>query len=238
MEVVAMNYSALDKALAYLNDGVIDESFIINEKDIYYNKKAFDNGNINLCFIIGHSGSGKSTMANKMVKNNVEKYELDDVVWNKMSYTMDNFKEYGDLIYSFFKGPGKKYYYTPDDVKEGKIKPIGDNYEENLIKDFINYSVNYSKSHKDKKFIIEGIWIVDFCKPEEFKNYAFFIKGTSALISRWRATKRDSKDADNKKEEIKARFKNFFNFSKAKDYVEFEKDLKKFRDYFKKLDKK
>jgi adenylate kinase family enzyme len=239
MEVTIMNYSALDKVLAYLNDGVIDESYIINEKDIYYNKKAFDNGDINLCFIIGHSGSGKSTMANnmanKMTKNNVEKYELDDVVWNSMSYTMDYFKEYGGLIYSFFKGPGKKYYYTPDDVKEGLVKPV-DNYEESLITDFIKFAKTYANSHKDKKFVIEGLWIIDFCKPEEFKDYAFYIKGTSVLVSRWRAAKRDSQGAGGKKEQLKDRFKNFFSFTLAKNNVNLEKDVNKFRKYFKKLE--
>ena len=53
---------------------------------------------------------------------------------------MDNFKEYGDLIYSFFNGPGKKYYYTEDDVKNGSVKSVGDNYEELLINDFIKYA--------------------------------------------------------------------------------------------------
>ena len=84
------------------------EGYVMNEEDIYYNKDKFDSGEINLCFITGHSGSGKSTMGNNMQKDNVEHYDLDDVVANKMHFTMANLKEYGDLIYSFFSGPGKK----------------------------------------------------------------------------------------------------------------------------------
>jgi ribosomal protein S18 acetylase RimI-like enzyme len=46
MEVTIMNYSALDKALVYLNDGIIDESFIMEMTDIELNSfediKAFN----------------------------------------------------------------------------------------------------------------------------------------------------------------------------------------------------
>lgn len=37
----------------------ITEGVIMNQPDIYYNKDKFDSGDINLCFILGHSGSGK-----------------------------------------------------------------------------------------------------------------------------------------------------------------------------------
>lgn len=216
----------------------VDESYIINEKDIYYNKDKFDSGEINLCFIIGHSGAGKSTMAKNMSDNKtVEYYELDDVVWNKMAFTMDNFKKYGDLIYSFFAGPGKKYYYTDEDIKEGKVKPVGDNYEELLINDFIKYAKSYANSHKNKKFVVEGIWIVDFTNPVDFKDYAFYIKGTSVLVSRWRAARRDSKDAP-EGQVLRARVGNFFNSHLMKEAIGFEKDLASFRRYFSDLEKK
>lgn len=97
---------------------MITEGLILNEPDIYYNKDKFDSGQINLCFITGHSGSGKSTMASKMSNQSIEHYQLDDVIANKMSFSMENLKEYGNLIYSFFSGIGKKYYYTPEDVKK------------------------------------------------------------------------------------------------------------------------
>ena len=108
----------------WTNESVeIEEKMLVDSKDIYYNKDKFDSGEINLCFIIGHSGSGKSTMAREMADGDkIEYYELDDVVLNKISFTMENLKEYGDLIYSFFKGPGKKYYYTEEDRVSGKRK--------------------------------------------------------------------------------------------------------------------
>ena len=215
---------------SFQSNSNISESVLLNEEDIYYNKDKFDTGEINLCFIIGHSGSGKSTMARNMSNNNTEYYELDDVIWNKENYTMDNFKKYGDLIYSFFKGLGKKYYYTGEELKNGLAKSI-DNYEEHLIKDFIEYTKQYAKSHKNTKYVIEGIWIVLFTNPNEYDNYAFYIKGTSTLISRWRAAKRDSKDAPKGMHTI-ARMSNFLNLRFFKDALDFEKDLNKFRKYF------
>lgn len=206
----------------------INENMLINQKDIYYNKEKFDSGEINLCFITGYSGSGKSTMAHAKESDEIEVYELDDVIWNKERYTMENFKEYGDLIYSFFKGPGNKYYMSFS--KDGKKEPgkwDGENYERDLIIDFIKYAISWAKSHKNKKYIIEGVWL--FCdddkgklffEPSYFKDYAVYIKGTSALVSTIRAAKRDKTSIVNSLKGLKNRLLD-------------EKNLKKFIDYYK-----
>ena len=221
-------------------DNAIKESYIINEKDIYYNKDKFDNGEINLCFITGHSGSGKSTLGRDMSKNNTEHYDLDDLQTIKDYFTMDQLKEYGDLIYSYFNGPGKKFYLTLDEVNEKNLS--GSEYMDKLYPEFVHYAMKYAKLHKDRKFVLEGIWFfckgengVDWFNPEEFKDYAFYIKGTSMLISKYRAAKRDCSDADNKKEERKAFLKIFKK--NWKYYFLDEKAIKRFRDYFKKLEK-
>ena len=214
---------------------IVQERYIVNEKDIYYNKDKFDNGEINLCFITGQSGSGKSTMAKDIANKDskVEHYELDDVVANKMSFTMENLKEYGELIYTFFNTIGKKYYYTEQEVKEGKHKPYEGYYEENLIKDFVDYTIKFSKSHKNIKYVVEGIWLLDFIEPEKLKDYAVYIKGTSALISQYRAAKRDAKEdyTDDKIKRSKKFLKRLifgFNF-------ELEQGVQKYRKYFKSL---
>lgn len=207
--------------------GSINEGYIKNEPDIYYNKEKFDSGEINLCFITGHSGSGKSTMARNLAEeNNVEHYELDDVIANKENFSMENFKEYGDLIYSFFKGIGKKYYFTSKDVKEGKHPKYQGDYEKDLINDFVKYSINYSKSHKNKKYVIEGIWLLKNIEPSLIKDYAVYIKGTSALISAIRAAKRDKMNIRNSLYRI-------IISTTGKD--EFEKKIRKYRDYFSNL---
>lgn len=176
----------------------IQESKVFNKEDIYYNKDKFDSGEINLCFITGHSGSGKSTMAHDMEGSKIEAYELDDIIpnWN---FSDSNLKEYGDLIYSFFKGPGKKFRYTSkkewDEDKQWNNKdPYKDGYEVSLITAFVNYAMQYAKAHKDTKFVLEGVWIFRFINPSDLDPYAVYIKGTSMLISQIRAAKRDYKD--------------------------------------------
>ena len=218
--------------------GSILENYIKNVPDIYYNKDKFDSGEINLCFITGHSGSGKSTMAHNSETKNIEVDELDDVLYNKPSFSMDNFKEYGDLIYSFFNTMGKKYYYDNNDIKNGTVKEYKGNYDNDIINDFVNYSIKYAKSHKNKKYIIEGIELFLFIDKNKLKDYAVYIKGTSRLISDIRAAKRDSKnDFPDKKDKLKRskvfikRILKFFDYNEK----DFEKKIQNYRDYFTKL---
>lgn len=214
----------------------ITEGVILNDKDIYYNKDKFDSGEINLCFITGHSGSGKSTMANNMSGTEVEAYELDDVIMNKISFSMNELKEYGDLIYSFFNGIGKKYYYIDTDIKDGIAKEIK-NYDEKLIVDFVNYAKTYSKSHKNTKFVIKGVWLYEFIEPSKLKDYAVYIKGTSALISTIRAAKRDSKAEYPEKKDTLKRYKSWIGrfkvlFRSGYNGLDIEKKIKEYRKYF------
>ena len=93
---------------------IILEDYFVDKKDIYYNKDKFDSGEINLCFITGLPGSGKTTMGKTMQSGNIEVYELDDIISN-WNFSDANLKEYGGLVYSFFKGPGKMYRYASYD---------------------------------------------------------------------------------------------------------------------------
>lgn len=224
----------------YYNESakLIEEKYIMNEDDIYYNKDKFDSGEINLCFITGHSGSGKSTMGRNMQSDNIEHYELDDLQCIKDHFTMQNLKEYGDLIYSYFNGQGKRFYVTYQDLKDNNTP--GSEYEDILFKDFVHYAMKYAKSHKNKKYVIEGVWLycdddngTPWFTPEEFKDYAFYIKGTSAIISKHRAALRDAKE-DSKGNKINT-IKMYLNDMIRKNwkwYLVDEKALNKFRKYF------
>ena len=217
----------------------LNESILFNEKDIYYNKDKFDSGEINLCFITGHSGSGKSTMARNMQKDNIDHYELDDLQCIKDHFTMAQLKEYGDLIYSYFNGPGKKFYITYKELIDNKIP--GSEYEDKLFPGFVHYAMQYARSHKNRKYVIEGVWLFDrdesgtpYFNPEEFKDYAFYIKGTSMIISKYRAVMRDSKD-NNKP--VSRAFNSIrdFAFKNWKWYFIDEKQINRFRNYFNKI---
>ena len=227
----------------YYNEsvGLIVEKYIMNEDDIYYNKDKFDSGETNLCFITGHSGSGKSTMGRNMQSDNIEHYELDDLQCIKDHFTMQNLKEYGDLIYSYFNGQGKRFYITYQELKDNNIP--GSEYEDILFKDFVHYAMKYAKSHKNKKYVIEGVWLycgddngTPWFTPEEFKDYAFYIKGTSAIISKHRAALRDAREDSkgNKINTIKIYLNNMIR-KNWKWYLVDESRINKFRKYFSKL---
>lgn len=211
----------------------IYESILINEKDIYYNKDKFNSGEINLCFITGLSGSGKSTMGRDMQSHGIEHYDMDDLQCIADHFTLNDLKKYGDLIYSYFTGEGKKFYITYKELKDNQVPES--EYEDKLFPGFVHYAMKYAKAHKDKKFVLEGVWLFQkkWFTPDEFKDYAFYIKGTSMIISHIREAKRDSKDAGSKFKQglafINCMAKNW------KWYIIDEGQVNKFRKYFKDL---
>lgn len=42
------------------------DAFVVSEPDLYYKEESFNKGDTNICFILGHSGSGKSRMASTL----------------------------------------------------------------------------------------------------------------------------------------------------------------------------
>lgn len=216
-----------------VNESTILESILINEDDIYYNKNKFDSGEINLCFITGLSGSGKSTMGRDMQSYGIEHYDMDDLQCIADHFTLNELKEYGDLIYSYFTGEGKKFYKTLKELKDEQIPES--EYEDKLFPGFVHYAMKYAKAHKDKKFVLEGVWLFQkkWFTPDEFKDYAFYIKGTSMIISHIREAKRDSKDAGSKFKQglafVSCMTKNW------KWYIIDEGQVNKFRKYFENL---
>ena len=166
----------------------VNETFFISEPDLYYNKKAFDEGSVNLCFVIGYSGSGKSVLTQEYEGDGIEKVSLDDIVCVKDHYTLEELKESGELLYSFFSGPGEKYYISRDE------RDIFADHGEVFVR-FIRYACEYAASHTEKKFILEGIWTyLFFEEPSEFDKYAVFMKGTSLVRSKLRRIKREAEN--------------------------------------------
>lgn len=228
-----MYYMTLEANPVKVNESVLNESILINEDDIYYNKNKFDSGEINLCFITGLSGSGKSTMGKDMQSHGIEHYDMDDLQVIADHFTLNDLKKYGDLIYSYFTGEGKKFYITYKELKDNQVPES--EYEDKLFPGFVHYAMKYAKAHKDKKFVLEGVWLFQkkWFTPDEFKDYAFYIKGTSMIISHIRAAKRDSSDAESKFKQklafINCMAKNW------KWYIIDEGQVNKFRKYFKDL---
>ena len=166
----------------------VNETFLISEPDLYYNKKAFDEGKINLCFVIGYSGSGKSVLTKDYEGEGIEKVSLDDIVCVKDHYSLEELKESGELLYSFFSGEGKKYY-----ISREERNIFADHGE--VFVEFIKFACEYAAAHKEMKFILEGIWTyLFFDDPSGFDDYAVFMKGTSLVKSKFRRIMREAQN--------------------------------------------
>ena len=196
------------------NESYIEEGILLNQKDIYYNKEKFDSGEINLCFITGYSMSGYKTIDTETLDKNIEYCNLYDIchVWR---YIYGGKLKAGKMTTSFFKGPGKKYFYADKQKWEDNhsTEETRNIYCDSLIKDFIEYAFKFAERHTIGKYIIEGDQIVRLFKPEEFKNYAIYIKGTFAFT--------DNLNISN--------LKKVFSPS-----IKTERSLKRYRKYFSK----
>ena len=219
-----------------MKESYIEEGYFKSDKDIYYNKDKFDSGEINLCFITGFAGSGKTTMSKEISSKNIECYEIDDVIFN-YCLSDDDLKD-KKLLYLFFNGIGKKYRYRyKDNEYNHNLYYSFENYEKDITIDFVKYSIEYASSYTNK-IVIDGIWIYLYIEPKLLSDYAVYIKGTSMVKSSYRATNRgiqnkidkgtDLTPADIAKKYI-FRIKKDFKFGK----MHMQK-LKSFRSYFEK----
>ena len=201
-----------------------NETYIVSEPDLYYKEDFFNSGDTNICFILGHSGSGKSMMARNLNGDNIDHIELDDLLLTKDHFTLENLKSYSEMLYSFFTGEGAKYYIG---VAERDSIPK-EEYEDKVFVDFVKFAMAYSKQRPEKKYIIDGIWIyLYFDDPSIFADYAVFIKGTSFLKSKIRATKREMQ---RDKETLQDRKQMFGR--EVRNYLLDEEKINAFRSFF------
>lgn len=243
-----MYYMSLNSKKKNTNESLnesttLNEAYLRNLPDIYYNKDKFDSGEINFCIITGLSGSGKTTMGRSYQdKKNTQVYELDDLLCIKDHFTMNDLREYGDIIYKFFSGPGKKYYVGDKDgsLDRALKSTLHNHYEDKMFKDFVDYAKQYAKSNKNQKIILEGVWFyVPECgfNPKDYEDSAVYIKGTSMVLSHIRQAKRDASDGDTKVERSLAFIKQILSLKKWGWFLADEKELKVWRDYYSKLAK-
>ena len=76
------------------NDGFEDrqlpnETLIVSEPDLYYKEESFNSGDTNICFVLGHSGSGKSMMSSTLFGDAIDHIDLDDLLLTKVHFTLD-----------------------------------------------------------------------------------------------------------------------------------------------------
>ena len=200
------------------------DKYLVSEPDLYYREEDFNSGETNLCFLLGHSGSGKSVMARRLVGDNIDHIELDDLLLVKDHFTLEELKDYSDMIYSFFSGVGKKYYIG---LEERKDIPK-EEYEDRIFVDFVQYAMDYARQHREKKYMLDGIWIyLYFDDPSVFEPYTVLIKGTSFLKSKIRATKREMK---RDRETVRNRKEMFGR--EVRNYLLDEDKIDRYRSFF------
>jgi len=200
------------------------DKYAVSEPDLYYKEDSFNSGETNICFILGHSGSGKSIMARALDGEDIDHIELDDLLLTADHFTMDELEDYSDMIYSFFNTEGSKYYIG---IEERDAIPK-EEYEDKVFIDFVRFAMDYAKQHKDKKYIIDGIWIyLYFDDPSVFEDYAVFIKGTSFLKSKIRATRREMQRDKETLQDRKLMFGR-----EVRNYLLDEDKIDNYRNYF------
>ena len=222
------------------------EKYMVSEPDLYYKEESFNSGDTNICFILGHSGSGKSMMARMLEGEDIDHIELDDLLLTKDHFAKEELREYSDMFAAFFDGEGAKYYIGVDE-RDSIPK---EEYEDKVFIDFVKFAMDYAAQHREKQYIVEGIWIylyfdyaaqhrekqyivegiwiyLYFDDPSVFEDYAVFIKGTSFLKSKIRTMKREMK---RDKETLQDRKQMFGR--EVRNYLLDEDKIDSYREYF------
>lgn len=208
---------------------ILNEGYLFSDRDIFHNRDLWESGKSNICFITGLSGSGKTTTARDLYHNDpgIELVEMDDLMCVKDHFTINELKTYGDLMYQFFTGVGKKYYVGLDELEGNKVPES--EYEDVMFDDFIIFAKRFAKTHRNRRFVVEGVSIFYYMKPEDFDEYPLLIKGTSMIKSLWRGTIRDGADAENKLGRIRYTINTMLH---PKDDIRNEKLIARWRKYF------
>lgn len=163
----------------------ITENLLLNKKDLEINLDKFESGKSNVLLITGFSGSGKSTLASQLTsKYKCIHYELDclDFYLGK-TMTKEDAVGNEDGLVAF--------------IDKKKLEPglnLNNNELNELYREYIKFLINYCKSQKDKKFIIEGLQIYGVYQEGDtfITSCPMIIKGTSGIVSAIRAAKRNN----------------------------------------------
>ena len=206
---------------------MVTEGLLHHSDDVYYNKKKLDSGEINLCFIVGYSGSGKTYIshnyANTKYSEVVETDLLNTANGRLRKMTKEDVKHTSRLLYSFLY----EYLINPNSVYTTDTLTN--------VKSLCNYAKIYAKNHPEKRFLIEGLWTLWIFKPEELKDYAVFIKGTSGIKSAGRSILRNANREDNIA--AAAISGSVQGIGATTSMLALTPMLKKYRDYFGNLEK-
>ena len=195
----------------------LDEGYIFSKDNLYINFEKFKSGKSNICFVTGLSGGGKSTLTEKLAKEyNGEWIEL-DVFEHSGGFTDEQLKEAGEVFYEYLS--------RHKDLRQKLIdKSLDHDQMKEEVTKFVTYCISWCKSHKDTKWIIEGVQIFSLVDPKSIKEDPIVFVRTSMLksiIQRW---KRNGDGKIDWKAELSNEFFKFLRW-----YIEDEKQFKQFQ---------
>lgn len=152
---------------------------------VRYNIDNFKNKKTNICFITGLSGCGKTTLAKKLVKNHGYVHiDLDDFEQCSVFPTLEDVKkDAGEIFYLYFLNHKDIY----KNLKDGNFHGERLCFE---IKKFLYFVIEYCKNHNEK-YILEGVQIYSFLKPENICKHSYIIIDKNVLICLFRRIKRN-----------------------------------------------
>ena len=167
------------------------ESFIRSTPHVSHRVEDFESGKENVLLVTGLSGSGKSTIAHALAqKYHAEAIEL-DIFENNNGYSDENLKQAGEPIYEYLTK-------VPEGIMFRKKKKSGQKIDGkemvNAIRSFGSWILKWCSSHRNKKWILEGVQIYSCFDFSDVKKYPMIIKGTSIKRSMKQRHKRGYKE--------------------------------------------
>lgn len=207
---------------------IINENILIPKDKLEINIEDWDIGNP--LFIIGASGDGKSTLADKMAKENNALKASTDVPLLRVFRTKEKF----DRIMN----SNNKTRFQLSKVEKAWLDAHQDlEYEQDfndnldIVKvinvEYVEWITEYSKNN-NILLVIEGCDLT-FLGPEYFIDKPLIIMGNSRVISLWRRSKRDHTNHSDISllkaifDQLRKYYPNFYNLDKRKEV--FRKDI-------------
>ena len=173
---------------------IIEESYFINKEDFKYNVKEFNDWDINLIFITGFTGNGKTKTAMHYAKEpDTQLYELDDLINCNMFTKIEQVKKYGEVFYDYFTtDPDGKNIWN----NRNKDPKDSDKFIQKATISFVKFIMDYADHHKKKRFVVEGANLYKLIHPKYLQDYAVIVKGTNGFKSAY-STARDYNNGGN-----------------------------------------
>lgn len=207
--------------------------------DIYHNIDLWESGKSNLLWITGLSGSGKSTISEEIVNTeNAIHIELDNLQRAKMNNWDITKNEVIDSYISSVGGLDGIFTYcnSKEDIKWKDIVSNKDCYKE--FNKFFDYAIEYAKSNRTKKFVIEGVQIA-MCSTnsmiEKISKYPVILKMNGPFKTEFRREKRLVQYGIDKEDNFKDIFMHVINNNKQwiknNFYIDNYKELKYFKSH-------